>query len=202
MTSKYLVQAIALIIFVSPAFAEYKTNIRKGNELYRSGDYRQALIYYRQAQEEKPSEKLAAVISKLERKVTADTPRRTVAAPTYSEQRSEGGSIITPRNGVIFVGLATGVTGIVLGLSNKGKAEDFYTQYMAAETEEDAERLYVNHEAKVESSDKWYLIGGCGIGLAAGAYLVDKFWLSKRGSVALAPEFNENGTRLVASIRF
>ncbi len=205
MSEKLVVILLVLSVSVTTAFAEYAANIKSGNGLYKAGEYEQALEYYYKAQEEKPNEKLATFIKKLEAKVGVSEVKKDTIVRSMkpreetSSQPQAGKSLLRPRNIIIACGLVTGVTGVTMGLMQKGKSEDLYDQYMAAETAEDAESKYTEHENKVKSSGTWYVIGGVGLGLAAGSYLVDKFWLS-RGNYALAPY--RDGFKTACVIKF
>ncbi len=64
-------QLVILMIFFSnfPVFAGYKTNISKGNEAYKRGNYYEALIYYNEAYKEKPNPQILNFINKLKYKI-------------------------------------------------------------------------------------------------------------------------------------
>jgi hypothetical protein len=57
---------IAVLVFSVLTFADYGYDMRRGNELYKSGKYTEALEFYRNAYMQNPDEKLGVFINKLE----------------------------------------------------------------------------------------------------------------------------------------
>ncbi len=76
MREKLVLLLVGLVFIAGTAAAVYKTDIKKANQFYKSGEYRKALRYYKRAYEDIPSLKLAKFIAKLETRLAEQSPRR------------------------------------------------------------------------------------------------------------------------------
>ena len=70
-----------LILIITPAFADYKSDISQGNSAYKSGDYQKALTFYMSADIENPGPQLESLISAIEKKIDQAKSPEQVKSP-------------------------------------------------------------------------------------------------------------------------
>ena len=66
--------------------ADYDTDVKKATELYRAGQLEESLIYFKQAQQEKPNPQLEAFILKVETHL--EKQRANTIVPVVKQQQA------------------------------------------------------------------------------------------------------------------
>jgi len=106
------------------------------------------------------------------------------------------------KNAVILGGLGFGALGLVLGTMKGADADDAYDAYKSETDSDKAVVLWNEHEKKVDDSNAWFTIGYLGLGVGAGAYLLDYFYLSRSNTFSMNT-VRKNGTTMAAlTIRY
>ncbi len=152
----FKVSLLALLFFVfsaAPVFADYKANVKKGNELVKAGKYAESLNYYRAAQKEKPNKKLAAHIKKVEARAKSVAKKK----KKKKRKKASAGSLARLPNESTPSFNTSGLHGIFY-LNNATVAElgaFSFAPYITCDFDSEKSKSNMGKDMSIESSYKY-----------------------------------------------
>ncbi len=157
-----LLVLIISVFFSTVLFADYKENMKMGNEQYKQGNLEKALEYYNNALEENPNDQLFAFTEKLVKKIEA-------------QKKLQGGK---DSSGLILIGVDVVLTGlaVVTFMDYSASSDNYEKLYTALNETTEANYNILEYEKKQTEQKGILMAFACGAaGLALTYTVLDMF---------------------------
>jgi hypothetical protein len=129
---------VLVFLFAMPVFADYKSDIARGNAAYKSGDLQTALKYYMDADVENPNAQLESFISAIEKKIDSGQGPKMVEKPQGVYKETSPLPEQKPGNltgfGSLLIGLDVATAAVAIyALIDYNNANNYYEALYTAE---------------------------------------------------------------------